>query len=286
MNWAKDSQPRGGFSTPCRTCNDPPVTRALLIAALLVAGCGRAAPGNTADPAQAAPQPAAPAAAPVAVEEKTDLLEFHYGWPAVVSAIPALADSLRKRALDHKAELLKTAASDKAERAKSNYPFNAYESSIQYEAAGATTRLLSLSADWFDFTGGAHPNHGTKALLWDKTAAKEVKFADLLSGGQAQLSSLYAKAYCDALQAQRAKKREGEPVGDPDDGFNKCPGFDELSIIPKAAAAGAPFGTLWFHADPYVAGPYVEGDYDVELPVNAALVAALKPEDRASFAAR
>lgn len=262
------------------------MTRALLIAALLVAGCDRAAPDNAVDPAPAAPSPAAPAPTAVAVDEKTDLLEFHFGWATAVSAIPVLAAELRKRALERKAELVKSATSDKAERAKNDYPFNSYQYSVQYEVSGATPRLLSLSADWFEFTGGAHPMHGTNALLWDKAAEREVKIADLLGGGQAQLTSIYAKAYCDALKAQRAKKRPGEPVGDPGDEFNKCPGFVDLDIIPKASAAGAPFGTIWFHADPYVAGPYAEGDYDVELPVNAALVAALKPDYRASFAAR
>jgi len=36
-------------------------------------------------------------------------------------------------------------------------------------------------------------------------------------------------------------------------------------------------------ADPYVAGPYAEGNYTVDLAVTSAVIAALKPEYRASF---
>ena len=41
-----------------------------------------------------------------------------------------------------------------------------------------------------------------------------------------------------------------------------------------------------FVASPYVAGPYVEGEYEVELPVTARLIEALRPEYRESFEAQ
>ena len=60
-------------------------------------------------------------------------------------------------------------------------------------------------------------------------------------------------------------------AGGPDDPFNQCPKFAELADHPQGPGKGGPMTTMLFHADPYVAGPYVEGDYDVELPVSAAL---------------
>lgn len=36
--------------------------------------------------------------------------------------------------------------------------------------------------------------------------------------------------------------------------------------------------------DPYEAGPYVEGNYEVTVPVTAAVLKAVKPEYRAAFA--
>ena len=257
----------------------------LLAAVLLGTACSAQVDSNSANQADAQANATAPAAAAQSIDEKTDLLTFHLGWPAEVSAIPALVEAVRAPALEHKAELLKDAASDKAERATNDYPFNAYEYSNDYKVAGATPHLLSLYDEWFEFTGGAHPMHGTTALLWDKKAGKAVKLADMFSGGLDQVNALFGKAYCSALDAERAKKREGMPKGDADDPFNICPKLSELVIIPKAGANGAAFGKLWFHADPYVAGPYAEGDYDVELPMSAAAIAALKPEYRSSFAA-
>ena len=261
------------------------------IALLIVAGCSGQMPANQANAAaptpSEAPAPASAAAKPVTMDEKTDLLDFHLAWPAEVSAIPALEKTIRDPALAHKAELLKTAASDKADREKQGFPFNAYDFSEDYEVAGDTPRLLSLTDTISEYTGGAHPNHGTKALLWDRDGGKTIAFTDLLDGGSAKLDGLFKSAYCAALDKERAKKREGMggEAGAPDDPFNQCPKWSELALIPKGDA-GKPMGTILIHADPYVAGPYVEGDYDVELPVTAAFIAALKSEYRSSFAAQ
>ena len=260
----------------------------LLAAVLLGTACSAQVDSNNANQAEAQANAAAPAAAAAAgkIDDKTDLLTFHLAWPAEVGAIPALVEAIRGPALEHKAEMLANAKSDKAEREASNYPFHAYEVSNDYKVAGSTPQFLSLYDEWFEDTGGAHPMHGTNALLWDKQANKEVKFADMFTGGLAQINALFGKAYCAALDAERAKRREGETYGGPDDPFNQCPKFEELILIPKAGTNGAAFGTLWFHADPYVGGPYAEGDYDVELPMSAAAIAALKPKYRASFAAK
>ena len=266
--------------------------RLLLLPALVLAGCG----GQTSvTEANAAASPAKPALAAltaraVSIDEKTDLLDFHLGWPAEVSAIPALEKMIREPALAHKAELLKTAASDKAERAKSDFPFNAYEFSEQYDVEGESSRILSLSDNIMEFTGGAHPNHGTKAVIWDREAGKMIAFADLLTGGAGALDDLFKKDFCAALDKARAEKRGPEDAANPNptppgDPFNQCPKWDELALMPKGEA-GKPLSTIVIHADPYVAGPYAEGDYDIELPVTAAVIAALKPEYRASFAPR
>ena len=45
------------------------------------------------------------------------------------------------------------------------------------------------------------------------------------------------------------------------------------------------FDRLLLVASPYVAGPWVEGSYEIELPLTADLIAALKSEYRPSFTA-
>ncbi|MGH6658155.1 MAG: PdaC/SigV domain-containing protein [Sphingomicrobium sp.] len=224
-----------------------------------------------------------PAAKAGELDLKNSLLNWHVAWPAEVSAIPDLLAAIRGPALKNRAGLLKTAAEDKADRTKRGYPFNAYESSLEVAVAGDSPPLLSLSGDWFEYTGGAHPNHGTKAILWDRKLKRQVTFDSLFTNGAGALETLLRKDYCAALDKERAKNRGPDESTDPTDMFNICPKFSKLALIPEGKA-GKPFGSVMLHADPYVAGPYVEGDYDIALPVTAALVAALKPQYRENFA--
>ena len=259
-----------------------------VLSAIAVAACNTE-PAALADQANTLEQaasatPRAAAGKPVTLKSETPLLDWQVSWPAEVNAIPALEKLIRGPAEKDLAELTASAKRDKAERAKNDFDFNAYDYSVAVEVAGQTPRLLSLTSEWMNYTGGAHPNHGTKALLWDRAEGKEIAFADLLVDGPAALGPLFSRTYCRALNEQRAEKRGPEDsAAGPDDPFIKCPGFDELVIVPKGGS-GEPLDTILIHADPYVAGPYVEGDYEIEIPVTDKLLAALKPQYRSSFA--
>jgi hypothetical protein len=259
--------------------------KAVPLILLLASACGsRVAPE---DPGKAAPKTASTAAATaVIMDEKTDLLEFHLAWPSEVAAIPQLASKIRTAAMSHKTELLKSAVEDQAYRAKNAFPFHPYEYSDEFKVEANTPRLLSLGESWFEYTGGAHPMHGTKGLLWDRSAGREIAFGDLFTGGAAAIDRLFRASYCAALGKARAEKRgpAGEQ-GAADDLFNQCPKFTDLTMIPSGEAK-QPMREITFHADPYVAGPYAEGDYDISLPVTAEVIAALKPAYRSSFEAQ
>ncbi|MEO6198412.1 MAG: DUF4163 domain-containing protein [Sphingomicrobium sp.] len=227
--------------------------------------------------------PAQPGAKAGELKFKNSLLEWDVSWPAEVSAIPALLASIRDPALKVKRDLLKTAAADRIDRKKQGFPFFAYSSSSEVALAGDSGRLLSLTEEVSEFTGGAHPNSGMVAILWDRNRSRKVNVASLFRAGDPALQTLLRKNYCAALTKERRKRRGAEgAVAGADDPFNQCPKFGELALVPEGKA-GKPFAAIMVHADPYVAGPYVEGDYDIDLPVTAALVAALKPQYRASF---
>lgn len=229
---------------------------------------------------------AAPESKPVVLKSETPLVNWEASWPAEVNAIPALEKLIRDPAESALSEYSKMAREDKARRDMEGFDFNPYDYSVAIEVAGQTPRLLSLTRDWMEYTGGAHPNHGTEVILWDKSAGARLEPAHLIADG-ASIDSLYRDAFCRALNTERAKRRQGvDAVSDPNDPFSQCPKFSEMQIAPKGPIGGGAMTTLLFHADPYVAGPYVEGDYDIELPVTAVFVAALKPEYRSSFAAR
>lgn len=289
MNRTVRSQPHeGGFQRIGINGTFAPMNIRILIACIAVSACNAAAPANDAANATslATAAPAAPAK-PYADEGSDPLLSWSLSYPADVAAIPALADPIRAEFAKQKVKALADAKEQQSLMAKDGFEMSAYEQNEAYDVVGKTPALLSVQGDWMTFSGGAHPMHGTSAILWDYAAGKKIAIGDLVEGGATAFEKLFAPAYCKALDAERKEKREGEDLNtDASDPFNQCPKFAELSIIPMGSATGGPMTKFLFHADPYVAGPYVEGDYDVELPVTSAFIAALKPAYRASFTAK
>src|SRR3712207_3472427 len=84
---------------------------------MLLAACSAEAPEPERSKAgkQVAPAPAAPAQARQ-VEEKSDLLEFTYGWPVEAASIPALVRQLEADMARDRAEAVTMARDDKASR--------------------------------------------------------------------------------------------------------------------------------------------------------------------------
>ena len=97
------------------------------------------------------------------------------------------------------------------------------------------------------------------------------------------MDRLLTQRWCDALNKAREEKR-GEPVGG-EGMFNDCPKLSEIAIVPTDKDKNGRFERLILTASPYVAGPYVEGSYEIDLPVTPDLIAALKADYRDSFEA-
>ena len=219
------------------------------------------------------------AAAPVAVEENGPELDFSYSWSAEAAAVPFLDRRFRADLNWMKEEALKYAAEDAAAAKADGRDFNGHYFSRGWETAGQSERLLSLQGATGTFTGGAHPNSSYSAILWDRAAGSEITLADLFADPDAP-DRLLRKPFCVALDKQRLEKREGERL---EGQFSECPAFKELAISPTDERHDGRFEKFVFLAGPYVAGPYAEGEYEVAVPLTPALIAALKPEYRASF---
>lgn len=215
-------------------------------------------------------------------DEKNDLVEFHYAWSKEAAAEPRLAAVLTADMDKVLADIQTNAAADRDEREKRGFPFNLYTSSTDYETAGQSERLLSLIASHGEYTGGAHPNSLTSALLWDRGTDKEVKFVALFASPDNR-DRLLTQRWCDALNVEREKKR-GTPVGG-DGIFDECPKLADIAVIPVDKDSNGRFERLSLIASPYVAGPYVEGSYEIELAVTDDLIAALKDAYKAGFEA-
>lgn len=262
----------------------PAVRLSILPLALLAACNYQAATGpanNVATPAPA-PVAAAPKPKPFVYDVENELIEFHYGWSAEAAAVPQLVARFRKEMEKAESELVAGAKEEKASREKEDFDYHTYMSSTQYETGGQSERLLSLKVDVGSFEGGAHGNHGVGSLLWDRTAEKEIKETDLFTEA-ANRDRLLTQRWCDALNKAREEKRD-EPVGG-GGMFDDCPKLDEIAIIPTDKNGNGRFELLTLVASPYVAGPWVEGDYEIELAVTPDLIAGLKSDYRPGFEA-
>lgn len=217
------------------------------------------------------------------VQEDNELYEFDYSYPAKAGAIPvlkAMLDAeLEKSRFDLKAEAVKARELSK----ESGFPYHPYSYSVEWQVVTDLPAWLSMSTLIGTFSGGAHPNYAFETLLWDRTAGIRRAPVDLFLS-KAALSEAIRAPFCEELDRQRAQKRKGQ-----DDGaiatFSECIDPVRETLI-LGSSNGRAFDRIGVLVAPYSAGPYVEGDYEVTLPITPKVLAAVKPEFRQSFVAR
>jgi len=230
-----------------------------------------------------------PAATPtpggaVAISERTPLYLFEYSWPQKAGEVPALAELLNRRAERAKTDLVESAEEGKEAAEDSGFPYNAYSYSQDWKVVANTPRFLSLSSVTTGYRGGAHGIYASGSLVWDREADKALKPVALFVSPGA-LEGALAPKYCDELDRQRGQKR-GEDIGDGTDNlFDSCPSFSDLTVL-LGSSNGRAFNRIGLIADPYVAGPWAEGTYEVTLPVTPDVLGAVRPEYAGAFAAR
>lgn len=271
-----------------------------LMAFLLVAACsggggaGQGTAGNetgtvtdtetatnmVANAAAGNPNPATPAK-DIKIERKDAALEFEYEWPEEATAIAPLHGWLGRHAEDRYKEAHAAAAEGQKLSKEGEYPFRQYSYAQSWDDAADTPDVLVLEGEGYSYTGGAHGMPFYASLIWDKQAGKRRAIKDVLD-----ISKLAAAAkapFCKALDAQRAKKREGQTApGLPE--FSQCPDMAEQEII-LVSDSDRKIDGIKVIIGPYVAGPYAEGSYEIELPFTAVLRAAVKPAYGGWFAA-
>lgn len=244
---------------------------------------------DTAAQAPAAPAAPTPPAPPAGKANFTDnakrgeaVREFAYDWPGEVSAIPALAARLT-------AERDKLLAEQKADWEGSLKEFadsdciGCVNRSFQksWEVVADLPRFLSLSQAFHTYTGGAHGNSGSGALIWDREAGQALDPADFFTSAQA-MQEVLGPRWCKGLAGARRRKMGGE--GPVDDDIFPCPPIKDLTVLLGSRSKTA-FDRIGLIADPYVAGSYAEGQYEVTIPVTPEVLALVKPEYRAAFVA-
>jgi len=264
--------------------------RSVLVLAplILVAACGKEepAPAPTASDAAVATAPASEAPPPaeaVNIKTQNPRYSFAYAYPAAAAGIPALKAQLDNEMAKARAELASIAKEGESAAKAEDFEFNPFDQSTKWTVVTDLPGWLSLKRDYYEFTGGAHGNYGTGALLWDK-AAGQARDVMTLFVSKAAFDAALRPAFCNALDKQRAERR-GAPVDRTSgDSFDDCLAPSDVTVL-LGSSNKQQFNRIGLIADPYAAGPYAEGSYEVTLPVTPALLKAVKPEYRAAFAA-
>lgn len=254
-----------------------------ILAALLLAmlpAIGACQPPASPDDKASAAKSKVKAQASVRFERETKAFSFSYDYPAEAATIPALAALLDEDRARMLAALERSAAEGQADAKTNGYPYNPHLAAMHWEVTGDTGALLAMLGETSSFSGGAHGNSGYQALLWDKAALRRITLEALFVDPAAALEPL-REPYCSALNAERIEKR-GADAASGDTLFDACPPFEELVIVPFAANDGG-FDRLLLVAAPYVAGPYVEGVYEISLPVGEQTLAQIRPDYRPAF---
>lgn len=259
--------------------------------ALLLSACS--SPEEIADSAGvaqtvAAPTPPAPPAAAASdtatftdnSKQGEAAREFSYQWPAQVAAVPALVERFtaeRDTLLAEQKAEWSAAVAEFAGQDCVSCTNRSYEKT--WEVVADLPRFLSLSADFYVYTGGAHGNGAHDALVWDREAKTAIDPKAMFRSPEA-LQDALGDPWCKALKAERTLRLGADYS---DDSVFACPPIADLTLLPGSSRKQA-FDRIGLLAAPYVAGSYAEGTYEVTLPVTPAVLAAVRTEYKAAFA--
>ena len=250
-------------------------------------GCSREPapdPTPTATPSPTASASVATSNGARSVAEETDDFLFEFSYPAEAGRIVELASLLDIQLEQRREELASEAVAARREASEDGFPYNKHSYTAEWKVVTELPGWLSLSADIATYSGGVHGDYTVESLVWDKEAEQAMD-AKRLFTSPAALEAAVGDRFCEALSREREERR-GEPVEEvADDAFTKCPEIDEVEIL-VGSSNRRTFNRLTVYAGPYVAGPYAEGAYEVDLDVDDAILAAVKPEYREAFSAR
>ncbi|CAN5171465.1 RsiV family protein [soil metagenome] len=233
------------------------------------------------------------AATPLHFARKTKDAEVSLKLPASVAHAPVLHDRLYRGEVKGLTKFVADAASGRRDEPKAFRELGAWEDQIDYALTLETPRLMGLRREEYVDTHGAHPNHPSGGIVFDKATNTRVRALDLLRPG-ADIKTL-DRALCDAARAAKRERADGDWNEKEDTNFS-CPTWRGLYLNGKLLQGGDPVqftlapgtvkdraGGLIFVYSPYELGAYVEGGYDLVLPL-AVLRDALKPEYAGEFA--
>jgi len=183
-------------------------------------------------------------------------------WPAI-GELPGLRFKLYQDGVKELTTFLAQAQNDHAHLAAKGLPATPYRRAIDWKVTAATPNLVGAEEMWFDDTGGVHPNHGTKGLIWDVLGDHQIAGTELF---RSEVSpALLDKALCDAIKAEKAR-RLGPQASTGDGSESFCSRWPESEFTLAPSTVKGKIGGLIFLFDPNVLGPYAAGGFEVTVP--------------------
>ena len=241
----------------------------IIIGAMLFGGCTNQAAavdsGNadTNPPAvETSQQPNVPAIKATVtekkIEEQTDALKTTISYPILSGlADTAIQDQLNsmfeKAAMDFKAEI-ETAANQDYAQSKTNtdMTFRQYEVFVSYTVHTNKDHLLSITSDYYQYTGGAHGGTNRIGYNIDLRTGKRLQLPDLFESGFDYKAALI-KEVTDLMN-------QGDDIY-----------FDDAVKVINEMADNRPFyfenGNLVLYFGQYEIAPYAAGMPEFKIPL-------------------
>jgi hypothetical protein len=207
---------------------------------------------------------------------------FAFIYPRAAEHIPPLIAILRREAVAREAWMRARANEVCAEReaAGDECP----TASLVYEQGWVLDAdlpaLAAASSHAFYYIGGAHEGADTDAILVDRRAGRRIRLGDLFTDRRRGLA-LLQRDFCRLLQVQVSRRRHGDE-GTADDREIQCPAIGRQPVT--LCAERGRIRTMYALLNRYTVGSWAEGGYEVEFAVTPAMIAALRPAFRNSFA--
>ena len=230
------------------------------------------------------PDPPKPKTDAVSIKDETERYQYAWSYPAAAAGLPRLAQTLDAEGAKSLA-LLKDEANRDWDSAKGEgWEPRQHSAITKWAVMADLPGYLSLSSQVATYGGGAHGNYNKTSLVWDKQANRAVDGVQLFASPVA-LGRALGPTLCETLNAQRAARR-AMPVDPASTEWpDNCPPITDSTVL-VGSSNGETFDRIGIYFGPYVAGPYAEGDYELNFPVTGAVLDAVKPEYAEAFSIR
>lgn len=219
----------------------------------------------------------------VCIGRLTDAYAFSVVWPREAAAIPRLDAHLRDEAL--RAEVrFEATAEELLSLAGEDRPRLSYEQVWRVNAF--LPELIALSSTTSTDRGGAHGGIEYRTILFDRRRNRQIQLTDIFTIGAFEHDLLgqrpvgegaVQRAFCRALRGEVIARRQGATVS------IECPKALDLPITLVCSERGR-IEAMRVLIAPYIVGPWAEGPYEVDFPIDAMMMAAIRRRFRPAFA--